>query len=60
MSFLAIVILPALVVLRGQRQEVKVDTSGSPLIMCWNVKTSSEVASGRIYRRSSSRNACGF
>ena len=37
--FLAIVILPALVVLRGQRQEVKVDTSGSPLINVLNVKT---------------------
>ena len=37
--FVAIVILPALVVLRGGRPEVKVDTSGSPLIKVLNVKT---------------------
>ena len=36
--FVAIVILPALVVLRGGRPEVKVDTSGSPLIKVLNVK----------------------
>lgn len=35
----AIVILPALIVLRGERQEVKVDTAGSPLIKVLNVKT---------------------